>query len=235
VIETGRTSTPTISFINFYDCSIIAGGTGISYWVVTGFRDPAYPDMNGMNVRNCIFNGNTANRDVGIGGSASGTTHKITIEACVFSGNFPDDSFVTLTGDNSADLVTNSYKLFAMNTEYCPAIHLETLSKSPAASTRPFTDTSPLIRSVVPLSSGVFDVTWRPALSGVHGRTALYDRSIGFPGTLSLSASPALDSSRRFSMTSGTVGFTESFNSGRRRRFFLRTSFFLWSGYFSNS
>jgi hypothetical protein len=235
---------PTISFSNFYECPVT------DYWVVTGYQASGNDDGNGMTVRNCIFNGNAGNRDVGI----QGTTRKITIEGCFFSGSFPSDSFVTRTGDNYENLETNSYKLFAINTEYCPAVHLATLSNSPAASTRPFMLTSPLLPSPVPPSSRFFEETWLPVSSSVHAGTGRFDRSNGFPATLSLSVSPAFDSSLHFPMTSdfeissvferisrtvrppsGTLSFTKSLNRRRAGRFVLRTSFFLWFGYFSNS
>jgi hypothetical protein len=126
IIHTGRSVLPTVSFCNFYGCGILAAKDAI-WWVLTGLKN-GNTEIAGLRVTNCIFNGNTANREIGVQNSNT----KITIENCVFSGAFPSSSFITQIGTNNHESkTTDSHKLFAMNTHYCPAIHLATPSDSP--------------------------------------------------------------------------------------------------------
>jgi hypothetical protein len=152
VIDTGRTSLATISFSNFYECPVH------SLWVLTCYKESTKPAFGGMAVSNCIFFANSNSQDVGFYGPGT----KFTIENCVFSASFPADTFVVLTGENFANQVGSSYKLFAIDTQYCPAVRLATLSKSPLASTRPFAPTSPLLPSAVHRLSSGFDQTFLP-------------------------------------------------------------------------
>jgi hypothetical protein len=149
VIETGRTSTPSISFCNFYDCA------STESWAVTGLHDSGQPDLAGLSVTSCIFKGNANNKDIGIWNSAT----KITIVNCVFAGPFPDVAYVIEGGPNYANQETESHKLFAMNTELCPAVYLASPTHSPRPSSRPFTPTSLILPSQLPRKTPLFDAS----------------------------------------------------------------------------
>jgi hypothetical protein len=177
----------------------------------------------------CIVNGNTAGRDMGVSGSST----KFTMANCVFSGNFPSDSFVTQIGANYATLATDSYKLFGINTEYCPANHLATRSDSPVASrTEPFAPTSPL----VPPSSHNLDQTNAFPVTLSRPISCAFDPSLAFSVTSHFTPSFVLDgTSRPPSLPSGTLDFTKFSHRRRRAALVLRTSFYLWFGFFSNT
>jgi hypothetical protein len=141
IIESTRSSSPTISFCNFYECTVT------TRWVLTG-------NSSGMAVKNCVFKSNGDQKDIGL--LSSSVANVFTIENCVFSGGFPVDGYIAKTDPNYANVDTASYRLFAMRTEYCPAIPLATPSISVRASSRPFTPTTALTSSAKIAVSSLF-------------------------------------------------------------------------------
>jgi hypothetical protein len=113
-IEIDRSPLPAISLCNFYNCSVG------SRFVLTGSRY-------GMVISECIFNGNGNLKDIGLQNTAAS---KFEVGNCVFSDSLPSDSYAIFVLSNPSSSTTVSYPLFAMMTQYCPAIPLQTVPRS---------------------------------------------------------------------------------------------------------
>jgi hypothetical protein len=91
-----------------------------------------YARSSGMNVTNCIFNGNT--RDIG----RSGSTAKFNVVDCIFSGALPSSAYLNFVSGNVGTTVTASLFQPHFGTYYCPAY-----AGTPRASPTPDSTLSP--------------------------------------------------------------------------------------------
>jgi hypothetical protein len=119
-IDVTRSSLPRISFCNFYSNS------ASTYCVLSA-------STYGMIVSDCIFNGNGDSKDIGL---YINIAVKFQVGNCVFSGPLPSTSIAAFVSVNPSYSTTRSHPLFAVIAGYCPAILLQTMTRSRPTATR---------------------------------------------------------------------------------------------------
>jgi hypothetical protein len=112
---------PTIEYSNFYSNLVVPHPQGTT--------SVLYANNYSMTVRYCIFKDNEA-RDLAIG---KRVVKKFIVENCVFSGSFPQSSYVDLGTGNVETSTTASFPLPFEDVAVCFASPCRTISSTPLA------------------------------------------------------------------------------------------------------